>query len=313
MKVFVTGARGYIGQVLCKMLKEEGHFVYGCDIKIDYKNSCYCDDYHNISYANYFAGDCDAVIHLGAHSLLGPSATDPMKYYWNNVGGTAALLSRLDQRPMIFASSAAVYANKYSIPVNEDRMELKPPNNYGMSKLMGEQLMDSYVEAFPNTTITSFRFFNVVGSYNGQGIQNDTPHIMSQLVKAHKNKSTFTINGSEYLTQDGTCVRDYVHVVDICRAMLYALRNITEPGHRKYNLGTSKGYSNLEVTMRFQAMVGDQFTYQFGPNRKGDPAYLVADGNKFVKETGFKYTHSNSLTMMINDTLQAHGVHVDAF
>ena len=128
-----------------------------------------------------------------------------------------------------------------------------------------------------------------------------------------KNKSLFTINGSEYNTHDGTCVRDYVHVVDICRAMIYAYENINEPGHRKYNLGTSKGHSNLEVTMRFQAMVGDGFGYQFGPNRKGDPACLVANGSKFIEETGFKYTHSNSLTMMINDTLQAHGVHVNAF
>ena len=309
-RVLVTGHAGYIGSVLCKMLKESGFYVIGTDHNLPTHK--FYDVSFRQDYSRLFDNTVEGVFHLGANSLLGPSAYDPMIYFMNNVGGTAALLRNLEKRKMIFASSAAVYADKYLIPVHEDRAELNPPNNYGLSKLMCEQIIDKQVEVH-NNTITSFRYFNVVGSYNGIGVQNDTPHIMSQLVKAYKNKSLFTINGSEYNTHDGTCVRDYVHVVDICRAMIYAYENINDPGHRKYNLGTSKGHSNLEVTMRFQAMVGDGFGYQFGPNRKGDPACLVANGSKFVEETGFKYTHSNSLTMMITDTLQAHGVHVDAF
>ncbi|NDG30843.1 UDP-glucose 4-epimerase [bacterium] len=307
-KVFVTGHRGYIGSVLCRLLKDSGYYIIGTDYgPSDPDTNYYVDQSLLIDYAKFFPLDVDGVFHLGANSLLGPSATDPMIYYMNNVGGTASLLRNLGSRKMVFASSAAVYADMYLIPVNEDRMVLDPPNNYGMSKLMCEQMLDRYVEVFP-TSITSFRFFNVIGSWLGSGIQKNTPHIVSQLIKSYLDKTTFTINGNDFETYDGTCVRDYVHVVDICRAMIYAYENIDDPGHRKYNLGTSNGYSNLEVTERFKAIVGEDFNFTFGPRRKGDPAHLVADGSKFIEETGFKYTHSSSLIMMILDALNARGV-----
>ena len=304
-KVLVTGHAGYIGSVLCRMLKDDNYYVIGVDHNKPDHN--YFDKSYQQDYARFFDHQVDGVFHLGANSLLGPSATDPMIYYMNNVGGTAALLRNLEDRKMIFASSAAVYADRYAIPVHEDRMELNPPNNYGMSKLMCEQIIDRYVELKKNTVV-SFRFFNVAGSWLGTGIQKDTPHIISQLIKAYVNKSTFVINGNNYFTYDGTCVRDYVHVVDICRAMIYAYNNINDSGHRKYNLGTSNGYSNLEITSVFQAIVGEGFSYNFGPRRAGDPAHLVADGSKFVEETGFKYTHSKHIKMMILDALDAHGV-----
>lgn len=310
-RILVTGHRGYIGSVLCKMLKEQGYYVIGTDTNSSYKSN-YVDEDYNLCFSNVAPHGIDGIFHLAANSLLGPSAYDPMSYFINNVGNTSKLLSKLgwdgEGLPrVVYASSAAVYAHNYDkTPIGEE-FHKDSPNNYGLSKWMSEQVIESFCSVF-NTPITCFRFFNVAGSYGDVGIQNNTPHLISQLIKSKEDKTNFKIYGEVYDTPDGTCVRDYVHVVDICRAMIHAYETIEQPGYRPYNLGLGVGTSVLEMVEKFHQVTGHR-QYDFVDRRQGDPAYLVANPNKFREDTGFIYQH-HLIEDMINDAIEARKVNV---
>lgn len=326
-EALVTGAAGYIGSVLCKMLKEQGYYVIGVDLEHATEAG---SKYIDVFIRNQFTapevlnriGSKTSVFHLAAESLLGPSATRPIDYYLNNTSRSLKLIHRMAGvycHKLIFASTAAVYSEQQKQttglfwpgqltrmykPVPETGI-LNPPNNYGMSKLMTEQMLDS-IAPINYLDATSFRFFNVVGAYKDVGPSTKTPHIISSLIRHHNRGTTFSINGNDFKTRDGTCVRDYVNVKDVCRAMIHIDMMPAKIGlHRKYNLGTGKGYTNLEVYRAFNDVVNPWFdkrsTPDFGPRRIGDPAYLVADPEKFIKETGFKYNYSDCLELMIND------------
>ena len=312
-RILVTGHRGYIGSVLCKMLKEQGYYVIGTDTDTTTSTvSNYVDEGFYLCFSKCVPSDIDGIFHLAANSLLGPSAYDPMSYFVNNVGNTSTMLSKLgwEGKPLpkvVYASSASVYAPNYDkTPIKEDFLK-DSPNNYGLSKWMSEQVMESYCSVF-NTPITGFRFFNVAGSYGDVGIQDNTPHIISRLIQAHKDQVNFKIYGELYDTPDGTCVRDYVHVVDICRAMIHAYETIDNPGYRAYNLGLGKGTSVLEMVEKYHQVTGHR-QYDFVDKRKGDPAYLVADPSKYIEETGFVYQH-HLIEDMINDAIEARKLNV---
>jgi UDP-glucose 4-epimerase len=310
IKILVTGHRGYIGSVLCKMLKEQGYYVIGID-NDDSKQSKYADEDHSCSFSQLVPFDVSGVFHLAANSLLGPSAYDPMVYFINNVGNTSKMLARLNEchkmPKVVYASSAAVYAHNYDkTPISED-FHKDSPNNYGLSKWMSEQVIEAYCNVF-NTPITCFRFFNVAGSYGDVGIQDNTPHLISRLIQAQMDKVNFKIYGQLYDTPDGTCVRDYVHVVDICRAMIHAYETIDNPGYRAYNLGLGIGTSVLEMVEKYYHVTGHR-QYDFVDKRQGDPAYLVADPSKFKEDTGFVYQH-HLIEDMINDAIEARKLNV---
>jgi UDP-glucose 4-epimerase len=313
----VTGAYGYIGSVLTKVLKEHGHYVFGVDndpnalkdwLSNKQQRTKYCDDF----VANCFASQdvlhliekypTATIYHLAANSLLGPSATEPLKYFENNTAKTLTLLQHL--RPtnkLVFASTAAVYGltNKRSVRETD---KLDPPNNYGLSKLWSEQMFDKYYE-LGNMKITSFRFFNVIGAYGDVGQQKGTPHIINKLCEAAAKNIPFEIYGDDYETADGTCVRDYVHVLDICGALIHATEYMDKleiPCHLKYNLGTKSGVTVKEIVEKFQLISQNRnFLVEIVDRRIGDPAYLVANPSKFIKETKFKYKHSSDLHEMI--------------
>lgn len=303
-RILVTGHKGYIGSVLCKMLKERGYYVLGVD-KDSEKESKYADEWQNGCFTQSVPSEVDGVFHLAADSLLGPSAYDPMRYFVNNVGNTSKLLATLSEWRMpkvVYASSAAVYAPNYDkTPIKED-FHKDSPNNYGLSKWMSEQVIESFCNVF-DTPITCFRFFNVAGSYGDVGIQSNTPHLISRLIQAQLDNVNFKIYGELYDTPDGTCVRDYVHVVDICRAMIHAYETIDKPGYRAYNLGLGEGTSVLEMVEKYYQITGHR-QYDFVDRRQGDPAYLVADPTKFVEDTGFVYQH-HLIEDMINDAVIA--------
>ena len=275
-KVLVTGHKGYIGSVLCKMLKEQGYYVIGTDNGPGAKSK-YVDGDFNLCFSQCTPSDIDGIFHLAANSLLGPSAYDPMSYFINNVGNTSKFLANLGQDHkmprVVYASSAAVYAPNYDkTPIKED-FHKDSPNNYGLSKWMSEQVIEAYCKVF-YTPITCFRFFNVAGSYKDVGIQDNTPHLISRLIQAQKDKVNFKIYGEHYDTPDGTCVRDYVHVVDICRAMIHAYETIDNPGYRAYNLGLGRGTSVLEMVEKYYQVTGHR-QYDFVDKRQGDPATLL--------------------------------------
>lgn len=311
----VTGAYGYIGSVLCRMLRERDYFVVGidndpraksdwvssaCIDRVDVCNDYLLDDFASESGLHVFREYKDATIfHLAANSLLGPSAYDPLSYYENNTAKTLKLLQTIvPTNRLVFASTAATYAITDK-PVKETS-KIDPPNNYGRSKLWCEQMIDSSYSIL-ELKATSFRFFNVIGAYGGLGQLPETPHIINQLCDRSLKGETFTINGDDFPTLDGTCVRDYVHVADICAAMIHAdgyMRDSRKPMHEKFNLGTNYGQSVKQIVDIFRNTCYD-VPVEVGARRAGDPPFLVADPSKFIKKTGFMYEHSSDLEAMI--------------
>lgn len=297
MNVMVTGSHGYIGSILCKTLTEQGHDVYACDNKLrlggDFR---YIKNVYNYSFEEDIVvqailnNNIQTIFHLAASSLLGPSATDPLLYYWNNTAKTITLLHKLAKAGwkghIIFSSTAAVYGDQ-PFHVSETA-DLKPCNHYGKSKLMCEQAL-SVAEMYGIKT-TAFRYFNVAGAYDDIGQDSGEPHIISRICDAAIRNTALTIFGNDYQTRDGTCVRDYVHVRDVCRAQIHAME-MQLVG--TYNLGTRQGTSTRELIELFKEINNVRVPSVDGDRREGDPAFLVANPDKFV-DTGFEYKYSNT-------------------
>jgi len=295
----VTGAAGYIGSVLCKKLKEHGHKVISVDLKPNKPK--YADMHleetfeHPAITHTIIDRNVDGIFHLAAHSLLGPSVTDPLSYFDNNASRTNTFLHDLISygwhNKLVFSSTAATYGEQASM-VNELSPQI-PINPYGMSKLHAEQIIQSAHDAFGLDAVI-FRFFNVSGADGDVGQDRNEPHILTQMSKAKLNGQKFHIYGSDYNTKDGTCIRDYVHVVDVANAHLLAMDLLHQnPGIHKFNLGTSHGTSNLELLNTFKDITGEDLDYDIVERRPGDPAYLVADASRFTQATGYTFPHSH--------------------
>lgn len=296
MKVAVTGSHGYIGSVLSKMLTEQGYYVYACDNKkVLGGNFKHLRTVINTSFDNEFFvnmvidNNIDTIFHLAASSLLGPSATDPLLYFQNNTARTINLLDQLARRQwkgrIVFSSTAAVYGDQGEI-VTEDH-PTQPCNNYGLSKLMCEEAM--YVAHMYGIKTTVFRYFNVAGGYNNVGQNSEEPHIITRICNAAADRAPLVVYGNKYATRDGTCLRDYVHVRDICQAQIYAMEKQVDG---TFNLGTLKGTTVSEIIEAFVNQNLIHVPYTIGEEREGDPAYLVANPQKYV-DTGFKYRYSD--------------------
>jgi UDP-glucose 4-epimerase len=312
----VTGAYGYIGSVLSKQLRELDYYVIGIDNNPEALN-CWMRSKPRLKYCNDFLTNCFAsdpamnllahypdatVFHLAANSLLGPSAYEPLTYFQNNTANTLTLLQHL--RPtnrLVFASTAAVYASTKNKSIKETD-ELGPPNNYGLSKLWCEQMIDSYHKQ-GHIKASSFRFFNVIGGWDDVGQQDGTPHIVNKLCEAAHNDTVFEIYSDQYPTPSGTCIRDYLHVRDVVSALAHADKYMEQLDcssfHEKYNLGTKHGYSVAEIVSTFESVTETEIKTKVVDPREGDPAILVANPSKFIKQTKFDYQHSNNLYKMI--------------
>lgn len=308
MNVAVTGSSGYIGSVLCKMLKEQGYNVFCCDNKEQSRKDPFITTTFDSTIVRFvyttfddptfvraiIDNDCKVVFHLAASSLLGPSAKDPLLYYYNNTARTTRFLQRLDSLGwtghVIFSSTAAVYGAQ-DYPVDESSPK-QPCNHYGQSKLNCEHVL--YNMHLYGTRATIFRYFNVVGAYDNAGQNDGEPHLLTRICNAAIGRVPLTVYGNDYDTRDGTCIRDYVHVRDICQAQIHAMNmdRINQQGADIFNLGTHEGTSVLEMIQQFQEVTGVKFNYTNGPKREGDPAFLVANPQKFI-DTGFKYQYSN--------------------
>ena len=299
MKVMVTGAAGYIGGETVLKLVDAGHEVLGVDI-------CRPADYlENIPgtwwSVNDFASEVglsaiemfkpEAIIHCAGTSLVGPSVLNPRLYYDNNFVKTKILLDHLIDKQFtnirfIFSSSAAVYGEPIMTPCDEVDPTL-PVSPYGESKLMIEWMLSSYARSY-DIDYVAFRYFNACGA-DSQGRHGQLPgatHIIARVLEAIKHDQDFTLYGDHYPTPDGTCIRDYIHVEDLAQAHIRALEKDIVPGN--YNLGNTKGHSNLEVVQAASRITGKDVGLLHGQPRAGDPAQLTAVADKFQKLSGWQ-------------------------
>jgi UDP-glucose 4-epimerase len=291
MRVVVTGGAGYIGGETVLKLLDAGHSVMAID-------RVWQPDHLEHSGAKWLIGDFagevalraietflpDAIIHCAGTSLVGPSMTNPEEYYNNNFVRTKTLCDWLVQQKiktrLIFSSSAATYGNPIMTPVNEvDPTE--PISPYGQSKLMTDWMLAGYRQAY-GLDFVSFRYFNACGA-DSQGRHGQAPgatHIIARALESVKNGTDFTLYGTNYPTDDGTCVRDYIHVEDLANAHIVAIdKHIPSD---IYNLGTNTGNSNLAVIQLAAQITKTSIPVVHGLKREGDPAVLTADSAKFM-------------------------------
>jgi UDP-glucose 4-epimerase len=299
MKVMVTGAAGYIGGETVLKLVDAGHEVLGVDIR---RPADYLENIPGTWWSvNDFASEVglsaiemfnpEAIIHCAGTSLVGPSVLNPRLYYDNNFVKTKILLDHLIDKQFtnirfIFSSSAAVYGEPIMTPCDEVDPTL-PVSPYGESKLMIEWMLSSYARSY-DIDYVAFRYFNACGA-DSQGRHGQLPgatHIIARVLEAIKNDQDFTLYGDHYPTPDGTCIRDYIHVEDLALAHIRALKKDIVPG--SYNLGNTKGHSNLEVVQAASRITGKDVGLLHGQPRAGDPAQLTALADKFQKLSGWQ-------------------------
>jgi UDP-glucose 4-epimerase len=298
MRVVVTGAAGYIGGQTVLQLLDAGHSVLAIDRVWQPDHLEHCGAKWLVA---DFAGEValrairtfqpEAIIHCAGTSLVGPSMMNPAEYYDNNFVKTKRLcnfLIKLEKRPrLIFSSSAATYGNPIMTPCQEvDPAE--PVSPYGQSKLMIEWMLKSYQHAY-GLDYVAFRYFNACGadSQARHGQRAGATHIIARVLEAIRdNTGQFVLNGTDFETEDGTCVRDYVHVEDLATAHVMAMDQKIPSG--VYNLGTNTGYSNLQILHGAIGVTRQDLSYNTGPRRAGDPAQLTADATKFMTVSSWK-------------------------
>lgn len=291
MRVIVTGGTGFIGGETVLRLLDAGHSVLGIDRRLPLSHLVDCGaKWHVGDFASAEGLDCissfqpDAIIHCAGTSLVGPSLLNPEEYYNNNFVKTKAMLdyivsNKLTNIRIVFSSSAATYGNPIMTPVQEiDPTE--PISPYGQSKLMVDWMLSSYRHAY-GLDFVSFRYFNACGadSQSRHGQEPGATHLIGRVLESMRDKTAFTLNGTDYPTEDGTCVRDYIHVEDLVNAHIAAL-NPNVPSDI-YNLGTANGTSNAVLIDTARSITGKAIEVVVGPQRLGDPAVLTADSNKF--------------------------------
>jgi UDP-glucose 4-epimerase len=304
-KAIVTGASGFIGRVLQLKLKEAGYYVIGVDVKCDNydwnTDEFFIDNYATIASDGDLDG-VDAIFHLGANSLLGPSVSKPLYYYDNNVSSMCDMLSNLAREnwkgAFIFASSAATYGDMRSPDPLPEVVAGSPINPYGSTKWVGEMMLKESCEAY-GLKAYSMRFFNVAGAYKGIGQAANQPHILTKMSKASLTDDTFYINGNEYDTFDGTCVRDYIHVADVCDALVAAAEQLYNKPEREYdtfNVCSGKPVSNLQLALTFAKLY--PLEYDIAEVRPGDPGFLIGDPYKLslMWPEGPKYDLADIIT-----------------
>jgi len=299
MHVLVTGGAGYVGSVVADGLLGARHTVTILDnlqkghreavpegarfIQADF---CRPEDMD----AAFGQSRPDAVMHMAGETIVEYSTTDPKRYFHTNVIGGITLLDamlRHSVNRIVFSSSAAVYGEPQTAPIEENHPK-NPINSYGLTKLMFEQILEWYGKAYGLRHI-SMRYFNAAGATDrlGEDHRPET-HLIPNVLKAAASGLPVSVYGTDYATPDGSCVRDYVHVIDITRAHVLALDRLDTLKAGAYNLGNGQGYSVLEVIQAARKVTGIDIPAKLSPRRAGDPAVLVASSARAGEELGWK-------------------------
>ncbi len=314
MSILVTGGAGYIGSHTCLRLLEEGYDVIVLDNLINsseeslkrvqeitgkhlrfYLTSILDKDNLDAVFAHE---NIEAVIHFAGLKAVGESVSKPLEYYHNNISGTLVLLEVMKKyncKNIVFSSSATVYGNPAFVPITEDCPLANPTNPYGRTKAMLEQILKDLHTSDNAWNVMLLRYFNPIGAHESgligedpKGIPNNLlPYITQVAVGILKTLGVF---GNDYDTPDGTCIRDYIHVVDLANGHIKALDKIfhSNSGVRIYNLGTGKGYSVLEVINAFEQANDIKINYDIKARRPGDIPVCYADPAKAIKELNWK-------------------------
>ena len=303
MRIFVTGGAGYIGSVMTDVLVEGGHDVTVFDnLSRGHRDAI-------APGAVFVEGDLtdtplvlatlkdrgiEAVVHMAGDALVSESMGNPARYYRNNLVAGISLLEAMRDagvKPIVFSSTCAVYGMPQRTPLDEG-MATRPINPYGESKLAFERALDWFHRAH-GLRVVALRYFNAAGagSRSGERHEPETHLIPLVLDVAAGERTSITIFGDDYPTRDGTCVRDYIHVLDLADAHLLALDFLRgkEPRMEIYNLGCGgEGYTNREVVNCAEQVTGKPISIAAGPRRAGDPPVLVASSDKARRELGWK-------------------------
>lgn len=301
MKTLVTGGAGYIGSFMIKKLLDEGHEILVLDNllrghkkAIDERAKLSVGDLLDEQFlTNIFnKHNFDAVVHFAGYISMEESVRRPGIYFANNVFSVINLLNAMKDNNInnfIFSSTAGVYGNPIKVPIKEDH-PTNPTNPYGESKLMVEKILSWYNLVY-GISFMSLRYFNAAGaSLDGTMGENHIPetHIIPNAISAVLKNKEFVLYGDDYKTPDGTCVRDYIHVLDLIDAHILALNKlIKEGGGFFYNVGTGRGYSNREVIEMVKKVSEKDFKVKVKDRRPGDAEVLIADPIKIKKELGF--------------------------
>lgn len=313
MKILVTGGAGYIGSHTCVDLLENGYEVviidnlYNASQKsvnrieqiTGKKVSFYKTDLLDKKALNtvFDKENIDAVIHFAGLKAVGESVEKPIEYYNNNLTGTLNLtdcMSKHHVKKIIFSSSATVYGTPAFVPITEECPKGTPTNPYGWTKWMLEQILTDLHTADAEWNVILLRYFNPIGAHKSGLIGEDPKGIPNNLVPyisqvAIGKRDCLGIFGNDYNTPDGTCVRDYIHVLDLACGHVKAIQKLSEaPDVRIYNLGTGNGYSVLEVVKAYAEACGHEIKYEFKPRRAGDVDEIYSDCEKAGKELGWE-------------------------
>src|SRR5947208_1624144 len=297
MNVFVTGGAGYIGSICTEELLDAGHQVTVYDNLTEGHRSAVDSrarfipgrpEEENNILGSVLDAKPDAILHFAANALVGESMTNPGKYFHNNVCNGLALLEAAvasGVKKFVFSSTCATYGPPDRLQMTED-LPQKPINPYGESKLIFERMLSWYrdLKALP---FVAFRYFNAAGATKRFGEHHRTEtHLIPKVFKVALGQKTHCeIFGTDYPTPDGTCIRDYIHIVDLAQAHILAL---APDKHGFFNLGNGDGYSVRQVIQACEKIAGQKIPAQEKPRRPGDPPKLVASAEKAIRELGWK-------------------------
>lgn len=305
-RVLVTGGAGYIGSHTVKALVSAGYEVMVLDdlsrghpeqirgVPLAIGDTC-----DKAALNDLFAEkDFDAVVHFASESLVGESVRNPEKYYRRNVGGGLTLLSAMVKagaKNMVFSSSAAVYGEPGEVPIPETAPQ-NPVSPYGETKVIIENALRWFEKAHGLRSI-SLRYFNAAGADAGGNMGEDhepETHLIPLTIRAVLTGEPLTVFGDDYPTPDGTCIRDYVHVTDLASAHVLALKALAKgAATAAVNIGTGRGYSNMEVIRCVEEVTGRKVPLKMGARRAGDPATLIAAADRAKDIIGWTPEHSS--------------------
>ena len=307
MNILVVGGAGYIGSHTAKLLREHQHNVIIYD-NLSKGHLEAINDFvfvqgdifdESLLIATLREYQIEAVVHFAAFIQVGESVIDPQQYYSNNVVGTLSLLSAMlatNVKQLVFSSTAAVFGEPERVPITEDVAKIQT-NPYGRTKWIMEQAMNDYSHAY-GLRFVALRYFNACGADPSGAIGEDhapESHLIPLVLFAASGKrDSIKIFGTDYLTADGTCVRDYIHINDLAQAHMLALEYLQRGGSSTaYNLGVGNGFSVKEIIDAAERVTGLSIKRELMPRREGDPAVLVADSTKIRTELGWEPVYTN--------------------